>query len=80
MLETNDKNTKLSVLEFDSKNLASVFLKSDYYKNYLLSDSFNESLKLFLQAKLQISLSDSEMNDARKLFMKEIAAFYESKV
>ena len=73
-----ETNPNLKVLELDIENLTNSFLKSEFYKSYLLSDSFAESLKLFLQAKHKMNLNPEELKSARKIFMCEVARIYES--
>ena len=81
MLETKKLNlsTKIGHIEFQSEELTKEFLDSAFWKNYLHSDSFKESVRLFLQVKFKIKLDSKEQEQVRRIFMSEVAKAFESK-
>ena len=71
-------SSKISVIEFDSQNLATQFLNSKFWKSYLHSNSFKESVQLFFQVNYKMNLNSTEQEQVRRIIMKEVAKAFEN--
>lgn len=69
---------KISVIEYDADKLATQFLNSKFWRNYLLSNSFQESVRLFFQVNYQMNLNIKEQEQVRKIIMKAVAKAFEN--
>lgn len=78
-LETSSQNlsSKISVIEFDSDKLATQFLNSKFWENYLLSNSFKESVRLFFQVNYRMNLDATEQEQVRRIIMNAVAKAFE---
>jgi len=79
-IETKNRklSSKISVIEFDSEQLATQFLNSKFWRNYLHSNSFKESVRLFFQVNYQMNLNSNEQEQVRKIIMSEVAKAFEN--
>lgn len=79
-LETDNRKiaSKISVIEFDSEELTKEFLASAFWKSYLHSNSFQESVRLFFQVKYQMNLDSIEQKQVRRIIMTEVAKAFEN--
>ncbi len=71
-------SSKISVIELDSQNLATQFLNSKFWKSYLHSNSFKESVQLFFQVNYKMNLNSTEQEQVRRIIMKEVAKAFEN--
>ncbi len=80
ILETKNTNqsSKISVIEFDSDKLATQFLNSHFWRNYLRSDSFKESVRLFFQVNYKLNLNSEEQEQVRRIIMNAVAKAFEN--
>ena len=79
-LETQTKKftTKIGHIEFESEELTAEFLQSAFWRNYLHSESFKESVRLFFQVNYKMNLDSQEQEQVRKIIMKEVAKAFEN--
>ena len=76
--KNTNQNSKISVIEFDSDKLATQFLNSKFWKNYLYSNSFQESVRLFFQVNYQMNLDSDEQEQVRRIIMGAVAKAFEN--
>ena len=79
-LKTPQQNltSKISVIEFDSEKLATQFLNSKFWENYLHSNSFQESVRLFFQVHYKMNLDATEQEQVRRIIMSAVAKAFEN--
>ena len=75
---TTNLSIKIGHIEFKSEEFTKEFLDSVFWRSYLHSESFKESVRLFLQVKFKINLDLKEQEQVRRIFMNQVAKTFES--
>ena len=76
--KNTNRSSKISVIEFDSDKLATQFLNSKFWRNYLHSNSFKESVRLFFQVNYKLNLDSEEQEQVRRIIMNAVAKAFEN--